>query len=233
MGTAEILLPLFLSLFMTAPVGGADRGQSLLDNGGFEAWDDRALPGWRGTLDERCRLDDTTVIEGRRSLRLSRPGGMTSDLVPYTGGRVMVSGWMKTDNITRGEKPWHKASIQVISYNAAREPVGHTDLALIDGTQDWRHYKEDVAYSRSVAFVAVRCHIWGSRTGGTAWFDGVTLALPDDPITLGRKPLNLNAATVTVDFASDLGEFRHLWLGSDVGWMDLVPILMAGVIAQS
>ena len=222
MCTAGILLPLWLGLLITVPDALADRGQSLLGNGGFEAQADGTLPGWRGSLDERCCLDDMAAIAGERSLRLSRSGGMTSDLVPYAGGRVLVSAWVKTDNITRGEQPWHKAAVQIISFNAARERVGHTDLALIDGTQDWTHFKTDVIYSRSVAFVAVKCHLWGEQTTGTAWFDGVSLELPDEPGALARKPLDLTRATVTVDLAGDLGRFRHLWLGSDVGWMDRV-----------
>ena len=218
----RVLFPIWLSMLVATPGALAERDRSLLENGSFETPAARTPPGWRGSFDDRCRLDDTVAIDGERSLRMARPGGMTTELVTYTGGRVLASGWVKTDSVERGEQPWHKAAIQVISYNADRKPVGHTDLALVDGTQDWTHYEGDVIYSRSVAFVAVQCHIWGPRTTGTAWFDDVKLALPDDPKTLGRKPLDLDTATVTVDFGRDLGEFRHLWLGSDVGWMDRV-----------
>ena len=213
------LLPLCAVLAACSPT--PDSG-SLVSNGSFEANAGGALSGWKQLPRARWHLDQTVSKVGRRSLRVSQPGGVVSELIPYSGGRVVASGWMKTRDVLGGRQPWHKAAIQIVSFDAAGKQVGHTDLALVDGTQDWTYYQGDAVYSRSVAFVAVKCHLWGEQTTGTAWFDGVSLELPDDPGTLARKPLDLTKATVTVDFARGLGEFRHLWLGSDVGWMDRI-----------
>jgi len=95
-------------------------------------------------------------------------------------------------------------------------------IVLLEGTHDWTFHESTVLLSRDVAFVAVQCHLWGDDAKGTVWFDDLSLQLLDDPGVLGRKPLDLEKATVTVDFAKDLGAFRHLWIGSDVGHMDRV-----------
>jgi hypothetical protein len=129
---------------------------------------------------------------------------------------------MKTENIVAGSKPWHKASLQVISYDENKKPVGHADIASVDATHDWTRYERTVLLSRSVAFVSVHCHTWGPDAKGTAWFDDISMEFLDDHRGLPRRPVDLTKATVTVNFEKDLGEFRHLWIGSDVAHVDRV-----------
>ncbi|UCH36264.1 MAG: hypothetical protein JSV65_07895 [Armatimonadota bacterium] len=201
----------------------AEPGAGLIPNGGFEAGTAQALEGWeRLPWGEGGAPDTGTSHSGGRALRVSAHGGMRSELVPYPGGRVKVIGWLRTENVVTGAQPWHKAALQLISYNATKEPVGHSDVALVDGSHDWTRHERTVLLSRDVAYVSVHCHLWGEQTTGTAWFDDISLEFLDEPGTIPRKPVDLERATVTVDFARDLGEFRHLWIGSDVSYMDRV-----------
>jgi len=196
----------------------------LTENAGFEEGDLDSLPGWEKLpWAKGAELDSTVSHSGRRSLRVFASGGLRSRPVPYLGGRLHVTGWLKTGNVVTGASaPWHKAALQLISYDAAGQGVGHFDVALVDGTTDWTRYEATALLSRDVASVSVHCHFWGDDVTGVAWFDDVSLEFLDDPKTLDRKPLDLTQATVTVDFAKRMGEFRHLWIGSDVGWSDRV-----------
>ena len=220
--SALVCLSLLLALW---PLGTATASDgNLLLNAGFEQGTLEALSGWERLPWGGGGVLDTQVSHsGNRSLRVSAPGGMRSGLVPYTGGRVRVVGWVKTENVITGPSaPWHKAALQIISYDAQQNAIGHSDVALIDGTHDWTRCEGTTILSRAVAYVAVHCHIWGDDAKGTARFDDVSLELLDKPGSLPRRAMNLERATVTVDFSRDLGEFRHLWIGSDVSYMDRV-----------
>ena len=213
-----------LAWLLASALSLAAQPTALAPNGGFEEGDIDALPGWeRLPWAKGVALDSEVAHSGRRSLRVFGPGGMRSTPVPYAGGRLRVTGWMKTESLVTGPSaPWHKAALQLVSYDADGQGVGHFDVALVDGTTDWTRYEATTLLSRDVASVSVHCHLWGEDVQGVAWFDAVTLELLDDPQTLAHKPLDLTQATVTVDFAKRMGEFRHLWIGSDVGWSDRV-----------
>jgi xylan 1,4-beta-xylosidase len=192
-----------------------------ISNGGFEDAVNGRLPGWEKLGGDGAAADEQVRHSGRRSLRVSGPGGMRSNFIPYLGGRIRVTGWMRTEDVVTGPSaPWHKAALQIISYDRGKRAVGHFDVELLDGTHDWER-KEGVAIlSRDVAFVTVNCHIWGADAKGTAWFDDIDVEMLDSPASLKRKPMDLGRATLTVDFGKDLGEFRHLWIGSDVSYAD-------------
>jgi xylan 1,4-beta-xylosidase len=218
--SASCRLPLLAAVVLA---GVSATAATLLENGGFESGTAAALPGWkRLAWGQGGLLDEAVSHEGRRSLRVSSPGGFESTLVPYGGGRVSVSGWMRTEKIVTGSRPWYKAALQLISYDRQRQPLGHHDVALLDGSHDWELHSGTWLLSREVAFVTVQCHIWGEDASGTVWFDEVALEVLDDPALLARPPLDLTQATVSVHLSRDLGEFRHLWVGSDVCWMDRV-----------
>ena len=97
----------------------ANESVNLLPNGGFEKGTLQALPGWERMPSGHGRqLDESERHAGERSLRVSAPGGMKTTLLPYTGGRVRIEGWMKTENIVRGSRPYYKATFQLISSHA-------------------------------------------------------------------------------------------------------------------
>lgn len=209
------MLPILLFCTLAA-------GQNPLTNPGFEQGANDQLPGWeRIPWGQPATVDATVSHSGQRSLRVTGHGGYHTTLVPYPGGRVRISGWLKTLDVVRGTPSYHRAALQLISYDAERKSLGHLDIALVDGTHDWTFHERAALLSREVKFVAVHCHFWGGEVRGTAWFDDVSLEFLDPALT-ARPPLELTKATVTVDPGRDLGEFRHLWLGSDVGWMDRV-----------
>jgi len=189
---------------------------NLITNGGFE----EGTTGWEKVGGaKQVALDGAVAHSGKQSLRVSGAGGMRSCLVPYRGGTLKVSGWGKTERVVVGSKPWFKTALQLISYDKAKKSVGHSDVVLLDGTHDWTRFERTVLLSSEVAYVAVHCTLLGPDVQGCAWFDDIAL----EQLGVSKtRALDLQKATVTVKFHHDLGEFRHLWIGSDVGHMDRV-----------
>ena len=197
---------------------------NLVANAGFEDGDGTAIPGWEALAwGSGGTLDGSVSQAGGRSLRVSSHGGVRSHPLPYRGGRLRVSGWMRTVDLVRGpSRSWHKAALQLISLDAAGTPVGHCDIGLVEGTTPWTQHERTVLLSRDVAAVAVHCHIWGADTKGTVWFDSITIEQVNEPAATARPRFDTQRATVTADFSRELGPFRHLWIGSDVSYMDRV-----------
>jgi len=197
-------------------------GVELLSNPGFEVVQDGRCPGWTPLPWGKPGSADVSVSHsGRCAWKLTETGGITSERIPYAGQKIRISGWIKVRGVRRGERPWHKAALQIISLDAKGKSIGHADVALVDGTQDWKRYERTLRLSRAVAYISVHWHLWGAKTRGEAWADDLSLTYLDAPRPSGR-PLVLDRAVVTVDFSRTLGAFRHLWIGSDVGYMDRV-----------
>jgi len=143
--------------------------------------------------------------------------------IPHEGGRLKLSGWIRTNHVVTGKSAaWHKAAFQLISYDENGRQIGHADVALVDGTQDWTYHERTVLLSRVVSAVTVQCHLWGEDASGTVWFDDVSLEFLGDPSSFSRRILDLEEATVSVDFGKVLGPLEAIWRGSDVGHMDRV-----------
>ncbi|NOY81676.1 MAG: hypothetical protein GXP31_11830 [Kiritimatiellaeota bacterium] len=206
---------------LTILAGAAVAGTELLTNPGFERVQGGNCPGWGPLSWGSPGAPDAVAHGGRVAWKLTGWGGIASARVPYAGQKVRVSGWIKTRNVVRGNRPWHKAALQIISLDRNGKAIGHFDVALVDGTQDWTHYQRTVRLSNAVAFISVHWHLWGKETRGEAWLDDLSLAFLDAP-QYSDAPPDVRSANVTVDFADTLGNFRHLWIGSDVGYMDRV-----------
>lgn len=219
------LIALILNLALATEVS---VNVNLLRNGGFEAAAD-SIPGWQAveTGFEPGTIDREVFYAGKQALRVEDNQGMQSDFIPYYGGRIKVSGWVKTQNVVSGQQPWNIAALQVISYDKDKKLIryggefAHVDIVLLDGNNDWQYYEGTVQLSRDVSYLSVWCYIWNGT--GTAWFDEISVEYLDDPSELVRRPIDLNQAEVTVDFTKDLGEFKHVWIGSDLTYMDATP----------
>ncbi len=192
----------------------AQPGKNMLPNGGFE----RGQAGWN--WGQPCAPVAEGAHGGSRCLRIAKPAAALSVPVKYPGGRVRVAGWIKLQDVVHGEQRYNKAGLQLISYNAAKRPMGHLDVFLGEGTHDWQFHEATTLLSKTVAYVGVACLIWGSKTTGTAYFDDLELVFLDDPAKLARRPVNLKAATVTVRANRELGPLPRFWEATDNSWSD-------------
>jgi len=173
-------------------------------------------------------LDHQVYHSGKTSIRVQSTGaaaneggmvGIGTKPVPYKGQLIKVSAWMKTKDVVIGSLDWLMAGIQVYSLNSDGKVIGHTDIVLKSGTNDWVEYKAEMRLSRTVAYVRLVCHLWGDCKG-TVWFDDVNFQLLDDKLSLATRKVDMDKATATVDFSRRLGEFKHIWEGTDACYTD-------------
>lgn len=173
-------------------------------------------------------LDSDVYHSGKASVKVRSAGadaseggmvGIGTKPIPYRGQLIKVSAWMKTKDVVVGSLDWLMAGIQVYSLNSDGKVIGHTDITLKSGTNDWAEYQGEFRLSRAVAYVKLVCHLWGDSKG-TVWFDDVSFRLEDDRLSLAHRTVDMDKATVTVDFSKRLGEFRHLWEGTDACYTD-------------
>ncbi len=144
-------------------------GVSLLENGAF----DTDTTSWTGSGSGMWTDEAGHAAKG--CVRFDGPGSLQTDLIPVEGRFLKISAWMKTQDVVRGEQPWHKATFQVSYYDADKKNLGHFDPGSALGTTDWTKY-ESVAYwepHKGVEYV--RLHIMNWNCQGTSWFDDVEL----------------------------------------------------------
>ncbi len=178
-------------------------------------------PAWV-SLDQQIYHSKKTSIRVQSTGADANEGGMVgigTKPMPYSGQLIKVSAWMKTQDVVIGSMDWLMAGIQVYSMNSEGKVIGHTDIVLKSGTNDWAEYSAELRLSRTVAYVRLVCHLWGDCKG-KVWFDDVNFQMVDDKLSLAPRKVDMDNATVTVDFSKSLGEFKHIWEGTDACYTD-------------
>ena len=211
-------------LTLTACVTAAENG--LLENGGFEREAGGKPIGWQQLWGkpESVRWSGDVVHSGDRAVRLTASACLGSDPLPNTGDVVTVSGWLKLENLTRGSKPWYKASIVVSKLDADLKSVGHQDVIRVTGTSDWTHYSRTFSLPSSVPHYRVQI-LYCEGCTGTMWADDVTVTTTTDPYATPPRKLDRIRASVSVDATRTLGPLPGLWRCIDQSYLSniLVP----------
>jgi hypothetical protein len=112
---------------------------------------------------------------GENSVRIEDGGSIELTGIPYERGQqYRLSYWMRTENIERGERPWHRAGaqVQMVFPDGSRD---HFDIGLTLGTTDWTRFERDIAFTtkKIPQSLTIVLHNW--RATGVVWFDDVTL----------------------------------------------------------
>jgi len=166
--------------FLSAPVLPLTAAEevSLLPNGGFET----RLDGWR-RVHGRCAAVTDSPHSGEACLRIERAGAVTTDLIDVTDTMLEISGWIRTEGVERGKRPWNLAGYQITRYGADRKPYGRNagrgEFARVQGTTDWTEYRTSVIGKKGLRYVRIQCHLWGCAAG-VGYFDDIKLV---------RKPI--------------------------------------------
>ena len=212
----KLLLPL-LAMPLLAQ-SGLDHG--LLGNGGFEREAGGSPVGWRRLWgkEESVAWADDAIHGGNHAVRLTGNACLASDPLPNTGEVLTVSGWLKTDRMTVGIRPWMMAAIVVHSLDANRKPTAHHDVARIEGTTDWAQYSRSFSLPDSVPFFHVTVQ-YGEGCTGTMWADDLAVTMERDPHAAPPRPSDLARATVVVDATKTLGPLPDLWRCIDQSYL--------------
>ncbi len=120
-------------------------------------------------------LGTDAAHSGATSVRMEDGGAIEFANISYAPGQqFLLSYWMRTQDIVRGEQPWHRAGGQV-QYSYADGTGGHFDIGLTLGTTDWTRYERVIAFTTKRVPVSFTIVLQNWRATGVAWFDDVEL----------------------------------------------------------
>ncbi len=214
-----LIAVLMLNLCHAAP----DHG--LLDNGGFEREAGGMPVGWQRLWGDAASVAwvSDVVHAGDHAIKLTGNACFASDPLPNTGEVITVSGWLKTEGMTVGKKPYLKASIVVLKLDANRKPTAHHDIARIDGTTDWTHHTRTFSLPESVPYYQVSVQ-YGEGCTGVMWADDLAVTTEHDPYAEPPRATNREQAMVTVDAAKEVGPLPDLWRCIDQSYLANITV---------
>ncbi len=115
------------------------------------------------------------AYSGEASVRMEDGGAIVLPQVPYERGQQFrLTYWMRTEDIVRGERPWHRAGAQV-QYEYADGTRDHFDIGLTLGTTDWTRYERTIAFTTKRVPEKFSIVLQNWRATGVCWFDDVRL----------------------------------------------------------
>lgn len=206
-----------------------DKTEHLIGDAGFEGslgvdhwfyykyghdWDD--LKKWGES--SGINVDTNLAVIGKQCVKLENTATLVSKRFDYRGEPLVLSGWLRTENIKKGSKNWCKAAVQIVAFDAEGKEHMHTDLILQDGTSPWRFYQKKVQFQSTIKEIQVWIRIFDGATG-KAWFDNVSLQ--SFFISKNDKPhLNLSSANLQINTLTlgDLINYR-VWAGVDISYI--------------
>ncbi|NOY79675.1 MAG: hypothetical protein GXP31_01590 [Kiritimatiellaeota bacterium] len=198
----------------------------LLKNPGFETPARSGRRAWK-TLwgqPENGRVVTGGAHTGKHSLLLNGRVCVGSPVLDNPGGLISVSGWIRTESLSRGERPWDAASLTVAQLDRGRTAIGYVDIGLIAGTHPWSRFSREFVLPACVRAFQVRLE-YGRGCRGRAWFDDIQVVVRPDPYAPEPRPFRAEFATVRVDSTRSAGALPQLWRCIDNGPLNdaLVP----------
>lgn len=99
--------------------------------------------------------------------------------IPKQARTITVAGWIKTDTVIQGEKPWEMARISVEFLDKNRKLRGGYPpvTGQVAGTNDWSRFTKTYDKDAGSEYVKVICAL-GNATG-TAFFDDILCEFKD------------------------------------------------------
>lgn len=162
----------FLAL---APFISGSYAQNVLKNPGFEEKE-----GWNNWGGEQTSV----AKNGKYGLKITniapRWSGSDQIVIMPEGVKTMtVSGWMKVDSVTRGQKPYEKARIGVEFYTKENKQTGGYPPVVAEsfGTREWKQYER--VYSVPADAFSAKVQVALGNVSGTAYYDDVQAVLKD------------------------------------------------------
>jgi xylan 1,4-beta-xylosidase len=216
---------LLLIAMCLVPQGRANPDHGLLDNGGFEREAGGMPIGWQRLWGKDGSVEwvGDTVHAGDHAVKLTANACLASDPLPNRGEIITVSGWLKTDRMTVGKKPYLKASIVVLKLDANMKATAHHDIVRIVGTSDWTQHTRAFSLPESVPYYQVTVQ-YGEGCTGTMWADDLTVTTASDPYAEPPRKTDLAQATVTVDASAAAGALPRLWRNIDQSYLGNITV---------
>ncbi|OGV50719.1 MAG: hypothetical protein A2017_13150 [Lentisphaerae bacterium GWF2_44_16] len=173
---------------------GADvKDKNMMLNGGFEELDSKnnAVSWSFGCSLPKGKAEITTgtVYSGKNSLHLrsesineksdsTKTGAISasSEMLPLPpeGTKLECSVCIKLKDV-KSPGSYHKTRFTVHFFDKDRKRIKHHDLVCLDGTLDWRIFKQSLTVPSGAAFMQIACSL--TNCTGEAWFDDVMVTV--------------------------------------------------------
>jgi len=180
---AVFILIIVVGLLATQ-LGSALAATNYIKNGGAEAdtglTDDWLTWSLSGNVTQYS-VDSSVSRSGSRSFKIEH--GATTDISKIhqwfelflPGGEYVYSGWIKTENISGGDRFAH---LDVVFYDDDYNTLGAANSAGVPGTEDWTYVTIEFTVPRGTTKIDIGFLIDDST--GTAWFDDLELVEADE-----------------------------------------------------
>jgi outer membrane protein assembly factor BamB len=211
----KLVLAIFCFSIIVGFIPGVGAQTNILINPGFE----NGLSSWKVSSGNAVYTIDTTTQHSGASSVMGvetsaySAGRLLQDVtgVVTPGNRYMISGWIKTENVT-GTVVIGLDYITSTNYTATGGYI--TEIGQVTGTQDWAFYESPVftVPPMPVDEIAL-CFLFDfNMGGGTAWWDDVSLTLISQPSStpaegwpmFGHDLTNARYSTSTAPHTSQL-----------------------------
>lgn len=170
-----------------------------LINGGFE----NDVDGWEADIDNIAdgahSGKNCLVIENEK---YTWKGIEQKIALPENAHKVVVSGWMKTDNVAPGKEDWAKANMSIEFQNAGGARIGDYPPSVGEavGNTKWTYYQNSYKVRNGTKKVLIGCAL--DHTKGKVFYDDLKVVIFD------RNGKELKAKKITGP--TDEGEWYPL-----------------------
>lgn len=188
-------------------------------NGSGKDWDKLELGDHKS-----AEIDSEKAVFGAKCLMFNDRASSKTHRFALNGQKLLITGFMRTENVVIGKKSWEMAGIQVIGYDRNGKYLSHTDLRLLHGTNPWTFFARELNFPASVRYVEVLCRIFDTAKG-RAWMDEVALLRANQAGT--AKKFNSQNAVIKINSQKPAATpIQPVWSGVDglyPGWLTGTP----------
>jgi hypothetical protein len=216
-----VIVSLLFGAFPSGPFCEVLKTPNLLTNPGFED----SLEGWNnwgGVVSDKTRF-------GKSSLSISQQepkwAGCDQRVFLSDGdrpARVILSGWMRTQEVVRNRESWEMARFVLNFYDEAGRMLGgyQPSAGEAQGTTDWRKYEREYLAPAGTRQIEVQCAL--ANCVGEAFFDELHLEAMDE----SGRPLQRGRMTGPAD-EGEFWEMETPAAGEAGHWVDWSGLLDA------
>lgn len=109
-------------------------------NGNFEA----GLAGWNGTSE----IEKNIVKEGKNAVAISSQQPTWTGIyqmadIPANAKKIMISGWLKAENIIQGKEAWNNGSLTVeFTKEGSTRTADYQNIGMATGSTEWTYVEQ-------------------------------------------------------------------------------------------
>ena len=163
-------LPVVAAFVFAGALLAQNEGAGLFGNGGFE----EGTAGWQRAWG-KPQIVEGEARSGHKCLKVVDAGGMKTTPIPYDGGFVYVSVWMRTEDVRRGPQPWHKAVCQYLWLDENKQQVSYGTFGQTLGKTGWTKYETTINAVENSQVKYLALSLVNYNCTGTTWWDDLAV----------------------------------------------------------